>query len=40
MWQAAEKSGVLHGYAETEVFSPAVMKAKDVIERGGIGDVF
>jgi len=40
MLDAAEKAGVLHGYAETEVFSPAVMKARDVIERGGIGDVF
>jgi predicted dehydrogenase len=40
IWQAARKSGVIHGYAETEVFSPAVMKAKDVIEKGGIGDVF
>ncbi len=40
MLEAAKKSGVLHGYAETEVFSPAVMKAKNVIERGGIGDVF
>ncbi len=40
MLDAAEKAGVLHGYAETEVFSPAVMKARDVIERGGIGEVF
>lgn len=39
MWEAAKRAGVLHGYAETEVFSPAVMKAKEVIERGGIGDV-
>ncbi len=39
MWEAAKRSGVLNGYAETEVFSPAVMKAKDVVERGGIGDV-
>jgi len=40
MVDAIEKAGVLHGYAETEVFSPAVMKARDVIERGGVGDVF
>jgi len=40
MWDAARKSAVLNGYAETEVFSPAVMKAKDVIEKGGIGEVF
>jgi len=40
MLEAVKKAGVLHGYAETEVFSPAVMKARDVIERGGLGDVF
>jgi len=40
MLDAARKAGMLDGYAETEVFSPAVMKARDVIERGGIGDVF
>lgn len=40
MFQAVNKAKVLHGYAETEVFSPAVMKARDIIERGGIGDVF
>jgi len=40
MLNAVKRAGVLHGYAETEVFSPAVMKARDVIERGGIGDVF
>jgi len=40
MWDAARKSAVLNGYAETEVFSPAVIKAKDVIDRGGIGDIF
>ena len=40
MLDAAEKAGVLNGYAETEVFSPAVMKARDIIERGGIGNVF
>lgn len=40
MLEAVRNSGVLHGYAETEVFSPAVMKAKNVIDKGGIGDVF
>ncbi len=39
MWRAAEKSGAMHGYAETEVFAPAVVKARDVIENGGIGRV-
>jgi predicted dehydrogenase len=39
MWTAAQKSGKLHGYAETEVFAPAVVKARETIERGGIGRV-
>lgn len=39
MLDAVRKARVLHGYAETEVFSPAVMKAKDVIDRGGLGKV-
>ncbi len=39
MFDAVKTAGVLHGYAETEVFSPAVIKAKDFIDRGGIGDV-
>ncbi|MCS7023626.1 MAG: Gfo/Idh/MocA family oxidoreductase [Bryobacteraceae bacterium] len=39
MWDAARKSGCLHGYAETEVFSPCVVKARELIERGGIGKV-
>lgn len=40
MLEAATAAGVMQGYAETEVFSPAVMKAREVIEQGGIGDVF
>lgn len=36
---AAVASGALHGYAETEVFSPAVVKARQTIESGGIGRV-
>jgi predicted dehydrogenase len=39
MLEAASKSGKLHGYAETEVFSPAVVKARRIIEEGGIGRV-
>jgi len=39
MYRAAERSGALHGYAETEVFAPAVVKARETIERGGIGRV-
>ena len=39
MLEAVRKAGVLHGYAETEVFSPSVMKARADIEQGGIGKV-
>jgi predicted dehydrogenase len=39
MLDAAKRSGALHGYAETEVFAPAVVKAKETIEQGGIGRV-
>ncbi len=39
MLDAARKSGAIHGYAETEVFAPCVMKAREVIEKGGIGRV-
>jgi predicted dehydrogenase len=39
MWQAAEASGMLHGYAETEVFAPCVVKAREMIESGGLGRV-
>jgi len=39
MLKAARQSGALHGYAETEVFAPAVVKAREVVERGGIGRV-
>lgn len=39
MLAAVEAAGVMHGYAETEVFSPAVVKAREFIERGGIGKV-
>ncbi|MFA0760353.1 MAG: hypothetical protein HZLCBSQH_000447 [Candidatus Fervidibacterota bacterium] len=39
MLDAVKAAGVLHGYAETEVFSPAVMKARQFIEQGSIGKV-
>lgn len=39
MLQVVRDAGVLHGYAETEVFSPNVMKAKEMIDAGAIGDV-
>lgn len=39
MWEAARDSGALHGYAETEVFAPCVVKARETIANGGIGRV-
>jgi predicted dehydrogenase len=39
MYDAARRSGAMHGYAETEVFAPAVVKAREVIEKGGVGRV-
>ena len=39
MFDAARKSGAMHGYAETEVFAPSVVKARQMIESGGIGRV-
>lgn len=39
MFEAARRSGAMHGYAETEVFAPAVVKARETIEAGGIGRV-
>lgn len=40
MLDAVREAGVFHGYAETEVFSPAVVKARDIIAKGGIGKPF
>jgi predicted dehydrogenase len=39
MLTSAERSGGMHGYAETEVFSPSIVKAKQVVAAGGIGRV-
>jgi predicted dehydrogenase len=36
---AVRAAGVINGYAETEVFAPAVVKARQTIEAGGIGRV-
>jgi predicted dehydrogenase len=33
------EAGVMHGYAETEVFAPNVMRARQMIEDGAIGRV-
>lgn len=39
MLAAARRSGAIHGYAETEVFAPAVVKARQIVAGGGIGRV-
>lgn len=39
MWDAARASGALNGYAETEVFAPCVVKARETVANGGIGRV-
>ncbi|MGJ7441313.1 Gfo/Idh/MocA family protein [Aquipuribacter sp. MA13-6] len=36
---AVEKVGVWHGYAETEVFAPGLVKAKQMVDAGAIGRV-
>ena len=40
MLDTVERAGVLHGYAETEVFSPAVMRVRRLIDDGAIGRIF
>jgi predicted dehydrogenase len=39
MVRATRDAGVFAGYAETEVFSPNVMKAREMIESGSIGEI-
>ncbi len=39
MMEAARGSGAIHGYAETEVFAPAVVRAKETVDKGGVGRV-
>jgi predicted dehydrogenase len=39
MVRITREAGVFAGYAETEVFSPNVMKAREMIEAGSIGDI-
>jgi predicted dehydrogenase len=39
MVRLVREAGVMHGYAETEVFSPDVMRARSMIEWGAIGRV-
>ena len=37
--RVVREAGVMHGYAETEVFAPNVMRARQMIEDGAIGEV-
>ena len=39
MVRIVREAGVMAGYAETEVFSPNVMKAREMIESGAIGEL-
>lgn len=39
MLTAARRSGAMHGYAETEVFAPCVVKAQQVVAEGSLGRV-
>ncbi|MBI3737185.1 Gfo/Idh/MocA family oxidoreductase, partial [Candidatus Sumerlaeota bacterium] len=39
MMEAVQKAGVFNGYAETEVFAPAVVKAREQVRVGAIGEV-
>jgi len=39
MLRVVREAGVMDGYAETEVFSPNVMRARAMIESGAIGDL-
>lgn len=39
MLDAVQAAGVLHGYAETEVFSPSVVRAEQSVRAGAIGRV-
>lgn len=35
MLDAVEKGGVIHCYAENQIFIPHISRAKEIIERGG-----
>lgn len=39
MLDAVRDRGVMHGYAETEVFAPAVVRAEQMVRSGAIGRV-
>jgi len=36
---AVQRAGVWHGYAETEVFAPGLVRAKELVDSGAIGQV-
>ena len=40
MLRAVEKAGVIHCYAENQVFMPHITKVKELISKGSIGNVF
>jgi predicted dehydrogenase len=40
MLKAVEKAKVIHCYAENQVFVPHIVRAKELVEKGAIGDVF
>ncbi|HEU5317300.1 MAG TPA: Gfo/Idh/MocA family oxidoreductase, partial [Chloroflexota bacterium] len=40
MLDLVQEAGVLHGYAETEVFSPAVIRVRQMIDSGAVGRIF
>jgi len=40
MLDVVEKGGVIHCYAENQVFVPHITRAKEMIKKGAIGDVF
>lgn len=39
MLKSVREANIFNGYAETEVFAPAVVKAKELIENGSLGEV-
>lgn len=38
--QAVQSAGVWHAYAETEIFSPAMMRAKELADSGALGKIY
>lgn len=40
MVDAVKRYGVLHAYAENQVFMPHIVRAKEFVERGAVGRVF